>query len=100
MIVRANAYEPGRGMIVVYNWSAAQSVLVDLGRVVASGRPFRIVDAQNYFGPPVATGVASGAKVSIPLAASTIPPPVTQHPEFDPPMHTGGDFGVFIILSP
>jgi hypothetical protein len=100
VMVRANVYEPGRGMIVVYNWSAAPFAAVDLARIVPSGRSFRIVDAQNYFGPPVAVGTFSGAKVSVPMAASTIPPPVTPHPEFEPPTHTGGEFGVFIVFSP
>ena len=61
-----NDYEPGRGHLVVFNWSKAESVEVDLSPVVAAGAPFVVHNAKDPFGPAVASGTACGA-ASIPM---------------------------------
>jgi len=53
---------------------------------------------QNYFGPPVTSGVYSGGTISIPMTSTTIVPPVgTGYGTY---FHTDIYFGAFILTSP
>lgn len=97
--LRPNQYEPGRAHIAVYNWNNAPSVTVDLrGAGLADGQAFVIQDAQNFYGPAVATGTyrTSSPTVSIPMTGRTAAAPVGD-PHFDY-VHTGPTFGAFVVL--
>ncbi len=94
--IEPNAYELGRANIVVYNWSQANSVLVNVsssGLVV--GDAYEIRDAQNYLGTPVVTGVYSGGTINIPMTSTAVYPTVGNL--FFAPVHTNKEFGVFVI---
>jgi hypothetical protein len=97
-MLRVNEYDPSRAHLVIYNWSRDSRVEVDPRPWLAPGESYRILDAQNYFGPPVLTGTyADGTRLSIPLTSIEVTPPVGQVPTS--PRHTAPEFAVFVIVS-
>jgi uncharacterized protein YjdB len=96
VFVRPNAYEPGRAYVAVYNWGGLGSVSVDLSGVVKSGAQYVIMNVQDLFGTPVATGTYGGGSVSIPIIA--VPPPVPIGITSLAPT-TGPLFNVFVVTS-
>jgi hypothetical protein len=95
VVVRPNRYEQGRGHIAIVNWSRASRVDVSLSNVLQVGDSFEVRDAQNYFGPPVATGIFTGSPVSIPMNLTAMTAPVGNVPTV--PTHTAPLFGVFVV---
>lgn len=89
VLVRASRYEPGRAMIVAYNWDRTGSVSADLTGVLSEGDRFEIRSAQNPWGPAIRSGVYAGGAVSIPMTATAVavpaglPAPASAAPEFD-----------------
>ncbi len=72
IVVEPNAYEPGRANIVVFNWTGAGSVTVDLSGALNIGDHFVVMNAQDFYGTPVMSGVYGGP---IALPISTVSPP-------------------------
>jgi uncharacterized protein YjdB len=95
VIIRPNKYEPGRANIIVYNWSGAATVSVDLSNVLTSGQSYDIVNAQDFYGTPVVSGRYSGGAVSLPMAGITPPAPLGR--TFTPAPVTGPWFNVFVV---
>jgi hypothetical protein len=95
VFVRPSTHEPGRAMVVVYNWGNANSVGVDLGGIVPTGGRYEVRNVQNWFGTPVATGTYGGGAIDIPMGGVT-PPAVVGGSPHTPP-RTGPDFDVFIV---
>lgn len=95
--VRPNRYEPGRANIVVYNWNLQSSVPVDVSGVLTPGQLYVVRDAQNFFGPPVASGTYGGGSITIPMTGLTVATPVGNVPSR--PSHTGPEFGAFVVLK-
>lgn len=95
--VRANQYEAGRGHIVIYNWSRASQVAVNLAQAgLSAGDSYEIRDAQDFYGPAIASGVYGGGTANVPMTANIVAMPVgSAHVT---PRHTGPDFGVFVVL--
>ena len=76
VFVRPNGFEPGRGNIIVYNYSLAASKNVDLSLAgVQVGHNYRIYRALDIWGTPVATGTYAGGTVSVPIASWAPPQP-------------------------
>jgi len=96
VFVRPNQYEPGRGHVVVYNWGRKPAVAVDLSGVLKSGQRYRIVSAQDYYGPAVLVGTFDGQAVQVPMKAYRAVPPIGR-PDHKPPV-TGPVFNVFVVL--
>ncbi|MEO8429916.1 MAG: hypothetical protein ABI592_00295 [Acidobacteriota bacterium] len=93
--VRASPYERGRGAVTVFNWDRSASVSVDVRAIVSPGAPWRAVNAQDFFGRPVAAGESfDGAPVTLPMAGLAPASPVA----FPSPAATGPEFNVFVIL--
>lgn len=99
--VKPNRYEKGRANIVVYNWQNLQSVVVDLGTTgLKEGQRYQVRDAQNFFGPVVASGVyrSAGAdrSVSLPMNLTEVSaiPGMTHHSN----THTPVEFNVFVVI--
>ena len=92
--VRPNKYEPKRANITIFNWDVAPAVSVDMSGVLKPGDKYDIQDAQNFYGPVVATGTYSGKAISIPMTGLTKAQPVG----FPAPAHTAPQFGIFVIL--
>jgi hypothetical protein len=95
VFVRPNAHEPGRAMIVVYNWGNASSVTADLSGVLAVGARYEVRNVQNWFGTPVASGTYAGGAISIPMGGVAPPAVVGGAPHMPP--QTGPDFDVFVV---
>lgn len=97
VFVRPNQYEGKRANIVVYNWENAESVGVDLSGVLEPGDSFRIVDAQNYFGDPVASGTYEGGAVNLPMNLGAVAEITGELKHFSN-THTPAEFNVFVLL--
>jgi len=58
-----------------------------------------VLNVQNLFGPPVASGVYNGSgTITIPLGGVTPTPPIGGSP--NPPIKTGPAFDVFLLVRP
>ncbi len=93
--IRPNQYESKRANIIIYNWDLSDSVSVDLSKVMTNGDPYVIHDAQNFYGPPVASGTYSGSAISIPMKNLIKGTPIG----FAAPAHTAPLFGTFVVMS-
>lgn len=94
VFIRRNAYEAGRANITVVNWGGAAAVPVDIGTILPIGAAYEIVDAQDFFGPPVARGVHDGSPIILPMAGLSTAPPLGLAPF----PATGLRFNVFVLL--
>lgn len=97
VFVRPNAYEPGRGHIIVYNWNRADTVNVSISNLgLALGQRFQIRDAENFNGPPVYTGIYNGSSVTISMTnTATSPIYGTVNKQAT---HSDKEFGAFVVL--
>jgi hypothetical protein len=93
--VRANYYEKGRGNIVVYNGGKNSVVSADVSSILSPGDSYMLVDAENYFGPPVLQGKFDGKLLEIPMVQRQAAVPVGLT---NPPAHTPPIFGAFVLL--
>ena len=88
-------YVAGRGHIIIYNWSLAASVPVDLSPVLAPGDSFAVWNVQDLFASrPLLSGTYHGGTVAIPMTGVTPPPPLggTRLPP-----RTAPEFDVFVV---
>jgi len=92
--VRANTYEPGRAHIVVYNFGSQASVSADVSGILSNGDQYVVLNVQDLFGTPVASGTYSSGSISIPIAA--VAPPVPVGITSLAP-NTGTAFAVFLL---
>ena len=97
VFVRNNPWEAGRANVVVYNWSRAASVPVDLGGLLSVGDRFEVRNVQDFFGAPILSGTYAGGPISIPM--SGVAPPAIIGGALHPPPRTGPDFDVFVVLK-
>jgi hypothetical protein len=98
VVIRANAYERGRANIIVYNWSNANSVNLDLSLAgLLAGDSYEIRDVQNYFGTPVASGTYSGGTVSVPTTASAVANPTDSARQ--KLSHTSKSYNVWVVIK-
>jgi hypothetical protein len=95
VVVRQSKYEPGRSNVVIYNWTGASSVSVDLSSVYNIGDTYNIVDVQNPT-VVVATGKYTGP-VSIPMNLTAAAQPSGNSGQSR--THTPPEFGVFIATG-
>jgi hypothetical protein len=95
VFVRPNIYELGRANITIYNWTLQNSVDVDLTGIAYQGSTFQILNAQDFFGPPVVAGTYNGGTVSIPMSGLSVATPVG----WIAPGPTGPEFNAFVLLS-
>lgn len=95
VFVRPNRYDSNRANIAIYNWGRLSSVAADLSSVLSEGQSYRIYNAQDYFGAPVASGTFTGAPVSIPMSGLTIATPVGLRT----PPNTAPEFGAFVLRA-
>ena len=90
-------YTLGRGHLHVWNFDGAETVAVDIGRIVPSGFPYAIYHVFDYVtgGSPTVQGVANGTLVTLPMVAKTPPTPYggSALPEMD------NRFGVFVVTQ-
>jgi hypothetical protein len=95
VFVRTNRYEAGRANIIVYNWDNQANVSVDVSSFLPTGTPYAVRNVQDFFAPPVLSGVFNGQPLSLPMNGLTVAVPnglmITPPP-------TGPTFNVFVLL--
>jgi hypothetical protein len=95
VFVRTNRYDAGRANIIVYNWDNQANVSVDVSSFLPTGTPYEVRNAQDFFAPPVLSGVYGGQPLSLPMNGLTVAVPnglmITPPP-------TGPTFNVFVLL--
>jgi len=94
VFVRPSAFEPGRAHVTIYNWDLASTVGVDVSSFMTPGASWKLINAQNPFAAPVATGTYAGGTLSVPMTALNPATPVGA-PKPNP---TGPEFNAFILL--
>jgi hypothetical protein len=92
--VQPNKYEAKRANITIYNWDLDAAVPVNLSGLLNPGDQYVIQDAQNFYGPPVASGTYTGSPVSLKMTGLTKAAPVG----FPAPAHTAPQLGTFVVL--
>ncbi|HEX3157349.1 MAG TPA: hypothetical protein VHQ45_02435, partial [Gemmatimonadaceae bacterium] len=97
VVVRPNKYEAGRANVIIYNWSGAGAVSVDLSGVLKSGERYAIRPVQKLFDSPVASGTYGGGSVSVPMGPYAAPRPVSGFLRTPPAM--GSNFNVFVVTK-
>lgn len=95
VFVHPNAYQPGRGHVVVFNWAMQPSVDVDASSILRTGQAFEVRDAENYWGSPVARGTYNGA-LRLPMAPGEV---AGRKGNLGAPAHTGVEFGAFVVVG-
>ncbi|HYE04049.1 MAG TPA: hypothetical protein VEL07_00900 [Planctomycetota bacterium] len=96
VIVRPNAYEPGRAHVIVVGWPRAAEVAVDVSGVLAVGDAFELRDAQDFFAAPLFAGSYGGGTIAVPMDGSSAAQPVGDAPIAY--RSTAPLIGVFVLL--
>jgi hypothetical protein len=91
-----SAYEPKRANIIVYNWSAASSVMADVSHVLGVGDAYEVRNAQDYFAAPVLRGTYNGGGLDLPMTNLTVAVP-TGWTDTSAVPRTGTQFNVFVL---
>lgn len=95
VFVRPNRYETGRANIVVYNWDNLSQVSVDASSAMVPGAAYEVRNAEDFFAPPVLSGVYDGLPLVLPMTGLTVAVP---NGPLLTPAPTGPTFNVFILL--
>jgi Right handed beta helix region len=95
VFVRPHPYEPGRGIVVIYNWSRAATVSVDLSTIALPGKTVEVRRAQQPFGIAVAT--TGDGIVTLPMSDVAPPAPLGGWNVGVPV--TGPEFAVFLLSA-
>lgn len=95
VVVRPNAYERGRGHVVVYNWDLQPEVTVNVAAILPLGMRFEVRPAQAYYETPLLSGTYLGQNLALPMSgwSNTIP-----NGQSATPPATGPEFNVFVIV--
>jgi len=81
---------------VIYNWDLKDSVKIDASTVLHAGDRYEVRNAQDFFGPEVASGVFDGSTIALPMAEQKQAAPIGQ-PAHAPKPATA-EFGAFVLL--
>jgi hypothetical protein len=90
-----NDYEVGRANIAVYNWDNLGTVSVDVKSVLPMGTRFEVRNAQDFYSPPVLSGIYHGQRLMLPMSNLTVAAPNAR---LLTPPPTGPTFNVFVLL--
>lgn len=97
IIIQPNQYERGRANLIIYKRDSLSKVSIDLsGSGLQNGQNYKIVDAQNYFAAPLATGSYSSLSpvLNLSLTRLTTAAPVGMAPLY----HTAPAFASLVII--
>jgi hypothetical protein len=98
VVVRPNAYEPGRANIIVYNWDQQGTVSVDVSGILHLGDRYVVQNVQDFYGAPVAAGIYTGGPLQLPMVGVTPPIPLGTTTTQAAPV-TGPTFNVFVLMT-
>jgi hypothetical protein len=97
IVVRPNAYEPGRANIAIYSPTGLlTSVGVDVSGILQPGDRYEVRNVQDIFGPPMLSGIYSGELLVLPMAGVAPPPAIGRGIA---PV-TGPYFNAFLLTRP
>lgn len=96
IVVRPNAYEPGRANVAVLNPASLPTVDVDLSAVLKLGQKYRVVSVKDFFGPAIVSGTYDSLPVTIPMKPVKAVQPVGM-PDVELPI-TEPQFAAFVVL--
>jgi hypothetical protein len=97
VFIRRNKYDSSRSHVIVYNWDRLPELTLDLSAALLEpNMGYELRDAQNVFGPAVASGTFGNGRVKVPLRGLTVESPVGN---VAPPAHTAPEFAVFILIG-
>ena len=96
VVVRPNAYEPGRANIIVYNWTQRSTVSVDVSAILKVGDHYVVQNAQDFYGAPTVSGTYEGGPLQLPMAGIPAPTPIRGGV---PGPTTGPTFNVFVLIA-
>ncbi len=99
IVVRASPYDSGRANIIVYNWAQQSTVSVDVSRVLNPGDQYVVQNAQDFYGPPIASGTYSGGTLQLPMVSVAAPTPIGVTTARPAPV-TGPTFNAFVLMTP
>jgi len=94
VFVKKSTYIPGRAMVWAYNWQNLPTVPVDLSGVLAVGESYEIRNAQNFYGPLIATGTYTGAAVAVPAGPLSMVQPLGKPAA----AATGPNFNAYVVI--
>jgi len=97
VVVRPTAYERGRANIIVYNWAQQGTANVDVSGILQPGDRYLVQNAQDFYGPPVASGTYTGGALELPMVIFTPPSPIGVTTAQPAPV-TGPTFNVFVLM--
>jgi hypothetical protein len=98
IVVRPNKYEPGRANIIVYNWAQQSAVTVDALGILDIGDRYVVQNAEDFYGPPVTSGIYTGGPLELPMVSITPPSPIGIVTTQPAPV-TGPTFDVFVLMK-
>lgn len=98
VVVRPSQYERGRANIIVYNWAQQSTVGVDVSGVLKLGERYVVQNAQDFYGPPIASGTYWGGALQLPMASVASPSPIGVTTAQPAPV-TGPTFDVFVLMK-
>lgn len=103
IFIRPNRYASGRANIIVYNWSQAQTVNLDVSSILNPGDTYELRNVQDYFGD-VITGTYTGEEISVDMINRTRAKPIGYdqvstwyHDPLKP--NTFPEFGAFVLIK-
>ena len=101
VFVRPNKYEPGRALVVVFNWPRQGSASVDLSGVLQPGDTYEVRNVQAIFGAPVLIGTYDGTPILVPMSGVDRPAPIHVGSTVRVPLwdRTAPDFDAFIVTK-
>jgi hypothetical protein len=61
-----NDYDPSRAHLVIYNWSGAKEVSIDLSGFLARDDQYAVFDPKHFYQSPVLSGKYAGP-INLPI---------------------------------
>jgi hypothetical protein len=93
-IVTPNAYETGRGTVIIFNWDLNNTVDVNVSTILTNGNTYAVYHAMDPLGSPVATGTFGGTTITFPMTGLPVEVPTgASAPARDP----FPEFAAFIV---
>lgn len=95
VFIKANAYDPRRARITIFNYDNADTVAVDASSILKIGEAYRIHNVFGLFNKPIQTGIYDGTPINVKMGTVS-PPQPTGNPEgishSNDPQKTMGSF--------
>ncbi len=103
-----NQDQPKRANIGIFNWSVSNNVAVSLAGVLNAGDSYQLINAENYKGGAIQTGIYNGTNIWVPMTNLAVAPVLygygstnTRDGGFYLPTNalTTPEFGAFVVIG-